>query len=318
MSKILHLDRSVDLYLSMTWNIKGQNHGICGHIYELIDYYLLLDEFFDVRILLCEDINWGILLAAITDKYDLSEDIINKIKSHTIFYDRPERLEGKNILFVDGGLKRSLYNRGIQLAFDNLLSFKCSKFDTFYDIDYKNLTALQDTRVYNDDDYLTAVEYKKKINFDRYKPLADIKTNTALIYITKNCRLISDVDLFKITHKYKFDRYIILTSSPYTYTKKFSHLKRFSFPQMPVANIFSKFDTYIYTPTRSDLKFDCSPRFIAECKFYNKDVIYHDIDDDYLEEDTGLKWRRYDVENDFDSICLKRNDHIVDVVRSLK
>ena len=126
------------------------------------------------------------------------------------------------------------------------------------------------------------------------------------------------MELFKISHKYRFDRYIILTSSPYTYTKRFSHLKRFSFPQMPVANIFSKFDTYIYTPTRSDLKFDCSPRFIAECKFYNKDVIYHDIDDDYLEEDTGLKWRRYDVENDFDSICLKRNDHIVDVVRSLK
>ena len=34
---LLKLDKSYDLYLSMTWN-KRNNHGISGHVYEIIDY----------------------------------------------------------------------------------------------------------------------------------------------------------------------------------------------------------------------------------------------------------------------------------------
>jgi hypothetical protein len=82
---------------------------------------------------------------------------------------------------------------------------------------------------------------------------------------------------------------------------------------MPVENIFEKFDTYIYTPTKGS--FDCSPRFIAECKYYNKNIIYHDIDENYLNVDTGLKFRKYDIDNNFKSLLLNENDEIVSILK---
>lgn len=313
--KALNLSRDVDLYISMTWNFEGQNHGMCGHIFEIVDYYLLLSETHDVRILLCEDIDWVTMETAIRNKYNLTSDEINQLKSHTIFFNRPDKLTGKNILFVDGGLRRSLYHRDIALEFDNILSFKCSIFDTFHDVGYDNMTVLQDNRVYDDDDIKIATNYKKKIYFDRYNDQNIHPTGTALVYVTKNCRKISDVELMRLTVKYKqFDKFMVLTSTPEEYKERLGFSKKFIFPNMPVDHIFEKFDTYIYTPTRSDLTFDCSPRFIAECKYYNRDVIYHNIDGEYLTKDTGLKWRRYDIDNDFQSIFLTSDDDIVDIV----
>ena len=40
MNKILRLDPNYDLWLSYTWS--NNNHGICGHTYEIIDYYHIL------------------------------------------------------------------------------------------------------------------------------------------------------------------------------------------------------------------------------------------------------------------------------------
>ena len=118
---------------------------------------------------------------------------------------------------------------------------------------------------------------------------------------------------------YKFEKYIILTNQPDLYKDKLKDLKNISFPEMPLDNIFEKFDTYIYTPTYSVTKkelgcFDCSPRFIAECKFYDKEVIYHDIDGQYLDVDTGLKYRKYDIDNCFESIHLADNDDIINII----
>ena len=84
---------------------------------------------------------------------------------------------------------------------------------------------------------------------------------------------------------------------------------------MPVNNIFEKFNTYIYTPTRD--KFDCSPRFIAECNFYKKGILYHNINEDYLKIDTGLRYRKYDIENDFKSITLQDDDNIIKIIKSI-
>jgi hypothetical protein len=91
---------------------------------------------------------------------------------------------------------------------------------------------------------------------------------------------------------------------------------------MPVKNIFERFSTYIYTPTYSVTNpkhgcFDCSPRFIAECAFYNKDIIYHNITDEYLSRDTGLKYRRHDIENNMDSIILTPQDDIINILHEI-
>jgi hypothetical protein len=51
------------------------------------------------------------------------------------------------------------------------------------------------------------------------------------------------------------------------------------------------------------LEFDCSPRFVAECEFYNKEVIY---EIDY--HDKGLAARLYDMTHG--DIWLRADDEI--------
>ena len=48
---------------------------------------------------------------------------------------------------------------------------------------------------------------------------------------------------------------------------------------------------------------------------YNKKVIYHNID--YWEEDHGLRVRKWDIDNDFDSLHLKDNDNIIEILKGI-
>jgi hypothetical protein len=81
----------------------------------------------------------------------------------------------------------------------------------------------------------------------------------------------------------------------------------------PIEDLFNKFHVFVYTPVPRH--WDCSPRFIAECKWYNKTVIYEGID--YLAEDHGLRWRQHDIEYDFESLQLKDDDEIISIIRNI-
>ncbi len=239
--------------------------------------------------------------------------LIENIKKNITFANRPKYVTGKNILFVDGGFTRTMLRYGVALSFDNIFSFRCSNKDFHYNLPYKNVTLLQDERVYNDQDNKISINYKKKIKFNIFKDIKKPLTEAALLYITSNCRKLCDDSIIDIIAQYKFDKYVILSNDK-NYKKRFKPFKNIDFPVMPVKNIFERFNTYIYTPTEDN--FDCSPRFIAECSFYNKNVLYHDIDDNYLEIDTGLKYRKYDIENDFKGITLQDDDDIIEIIKS--
>jgi len=312
--RYLKLDKKYDLFITMTWS-GDTNHGISGHLYEVIEYYQLLKNYFKVGILICEDLPWDVIERGISTKYDLSHDDIQNIKASITFANRPKYVVGKNILFVDGGFTRTMLRYGVTLSFDNIFSFRCSNKDFHYNLPYKNITLLQDNRVYNDEDNKKSIDYKKKIKFNIFKNIKKPSIDAALLYVTSNCRKLCDDYLIDLILQYKFDSYVILSDNNKKYKEKFKPFKNIYFPTMPVENIFEKFSTYIYTPTRD--KFDCSPRFIAECNFYNKNVIYHNIDKDYLKIDTGLKYRKYDIQKDFKSISLQQNDDIIEIIKNI-
>jgi hypothetical protein len=46
--------KDYELYITYSWSTT--NHGICGHTFEAIDYYILLSKHIKCAILLCEDI----------------------------------------------------------------------------------------------------------------------------------------------------------------------------------------------------------------------------------------------------------------------
>ena len=294
MSNIVQLDPNYDLWLTYSWS--NNNHGVCGHLYEVIDYYHILKNHFYVGILLCEDIDWPLLELSIRSKYNFTEDEINNIKSNTIFCNRPNLLKGKNILFTDGGVVNT---SSYTLLFDNIMYFACGNKE-IKDNDKSNVYILQDDRVY-EPVKRNGINYKKRILFSRLKDIGVSKKQT-LLYATKNCRHIEDFQQYM-----KYDNILSIVS------KMPDPVEGVEFVVAPVDNIFEQFTTYVYTPV--ERKWDCSPRFLAECRWYGKDIVFHNID--YWDTDHGLYWRWHDIRKDFDSLSLDRDDEIISILKEI-
>jgi hypothetical protein len=294
MNKILRLDPNYDLWLSYSWS--NNNHGICGHTYEVIDYYHVLKEQFKVGILLAEDIDWATFEKSIVSKYDFTDAELKDIKRNTVFANRPTVITGKNILFTDGGI---VNNSNKTLLFDNVLYFACGN-KQIKDNDDENVWILQDDRVY-EPVKRNGINYKKKILFSRLKKIGPGR-NRALLYATKNCRSIADFEQYK---QYG-DVLAIVNVLPQA-------VEGMEFALPPIDDMFEQFTTYVYTPV--ERKWDCSPRFIAECKYYGKQVVYHNID--YWDIDHGLRVRKEDIDNDFESLSLTATDEIVNILKGI-
>lgn len=302
MAKILQLDQdNYDLWISYTWS--NNNHGICGHTFELIDYYFFLKNHFRVGVLLAEDIDWETFQKSITEKYEVTREELDELKKHTVICNRPTLLRGNNILFTDGGV-RSLSH--VTLFFNKIIHFACGDFE-IKDNDDPNVFILQDNRVYAPVKR-NGIHYIKKILFSKYKKITSSEEGN-LLYGTKNCRHIPDEMYQDLLDKYT-GSFLCLTNAE---NKSPFKSERFKFVDMPVSNLFEKFGTYIYTPVPR--KFDCSPRFITECRFYGKKVEYYNID--YWDEDKGLYWRKYDIDNNFDSLFLKEEDELPKILRGI-
>jgi hypothetical protein len=299
MSKILRLDPSYDLWLTYSWS--GNNHGVCGHTFEVIDYFTILKDHFTVGILLAEDIDWAMFEQCIRNKYDFTDAEILAIQQHTVFCNRPTLLTGKNILFVDGGV---INTSRLALYFDHVIYFACGNREICHNTN-PTVHVLQDDRVYAPV-AVNGINYKKRILLDRLKRYTGTPDDRALVYATKNCREVADFGPLQQYHPE-----ILAVVSPSEYNRRPPPGVTFIAP--PVEDIFAKFSTFIYTPVPR--KWDCSPRFIAECKYYDRPVIYHDID--YWEVDHGLYWRHHDIEHDFDSLFLRSTDDIIPILKDI-
>ena len=296
MSKIIQLDPAYDLWLSYTWS--NNNHGICGHTFEVFDYYYILKNHFKTGIFLGEDIDWATVEKSLRAKYSFTDVEIEDIKSNTVFGNRPSLLKGKNILFTDGGVVNM---ENVSLLFDNIMYFACGNKEVKDNIK-PNVWILQDDRVY-EPVKLNGINYKKRILLDKLKPIGESQ-DRAMLYATKNCRDIDDWSEYT-----QYGRILAITNVE----NQPAPVDGFEFVIPPVANIFEQFSTYVYTPVKR--KWDCSPRFIAECKYYGKDVVYHNID--YWDIDHGLYWRKWDIDNDFNSLYLTSNDDIIPIIRGI-
>lgn len=281
-----------DLYLTMSWG-PVSTHGVCGHTFELLEYFMILNKHFNVGIFLCEyDSN---IIEQCLNKYNLTYDEIQHILSRIVFNkgSTPTLIRSTNILVVDGG---SNLLDNVTFLVNNLLAFSCQQ---PYD---KRFMYLQDERLYDSND-ITSIDYKKKIYFDKFKPI-DKSYNNTLLYGTSNCRPISTSYLKNLdTDK----NYILVTNSYYDTPSNVEIYRP------PVNNLFELFDTYIYTSVPR--VWDCSPRFLAECKYYNKKIIFDTQYD--IKQDLGLYYRVYDIKNDFDSLYLKQDDQIIQILKGI-
>lgn len=294
--KILQLDPAYQLWLTASWSTN--NHGICGHTFEIFDYYYILKDHFKVGILFSEDIDWTIVELAVRSKYSFTDSEISDIKANIRFADRPRVLRGSNILFVDGGVVNTA---SVALYFDNVFYFACGNKE-IKDNNKDNVYILQDNRVY-EPVKRNGIDYKKRILFDKLTPISTSK-DRVLLYATKNCRDIDNYDELR-----QYGNILAITNKENTPAP----VDGITFIIPPVQDLFEQFTTYVYTPVKR--QWDCSPRFIAECQYYGKQVVYHNID--YWDVDLGLYWRKWDMEHDFESLYLKPNDAIISIIKDI-
>lgn len=305
MSKILNLVK-YDLVLSTSFE---NNFGVSGHLYELIDYYHILKiNEINTVIVLTDGTTIDIFKKAILEKYNFTSAEVDNIFNNTIECFKPKLIRANNICIVDG----SPTFGGCSIIVENMFLLRCHCKDYSYFKKQKSIKKtylLQDYGLYNErenDLPIEPIDYVKKILWRKYSHPKKIKTNTALLYLTTNCRELSLDAVNKTIKKYPYEKYLIVTNN----IEKYKPIESTTIivEKAPVNNLFEKFDTYIYTPTKG--KTDCSPRFIVECEVFNKKVIY---DIEYIA--AGVERRKQIIEKDLLSLHLNDDDDFVKIVK---
>jgi hypothetical protein len=296
---IAYIPEEYDLCLTYTYG--PYETGMTGHIFECIEYYYILKKHFKPCIMIPEaTVSKEYLEKTIRDKYVFTNEEVCDILDNILIFDKPKLVRGKAGLIVDAGFNK-LASVGAHYLFDKVMVFPC---DVFCYKEKENVIAFQDDRIYGTEGVCESHHYIKKILLDKYKPIGPAD-NKKLIYATKNARGLKE-DYYTQIEKDIDGEFLLLTNAEI----QMDLSDRFHIEEMPVQNLMEKFDTYVYTPIEK--KWDCSPRFIVECKYYGKNVEYYQID--YLDVDHGLRWRIHDIEHNYDSLFLREDDEIIKLV----
>lgn len=305
MSKIVDLKKYT---LTFTTSFECP-HGVSGHLYEMIDYfYICSQNNINCCILLTDTTSKDLFALAVKEKYNFTEQEFNYMIEHTIECPVPKIIMANNICVVDGSWRFG----SCVIYTNNIFLLRCSEteFERFHNHKtIKQTHLMQDFNLYPErfeELDIKVVHYIKKILWSKYKIPNLVKTNTALFYLTTNCRALPPNDIEALINKHEFDHYLVVTNDIDMY--KSLEADDVTVSSAPVNNLFEKFDSYIYTAT--PLKADCSPRFIVECAVFNKDVIF---EIDYM--DPGVKQRQLAIERDINELLLSNNDHFVTYVK---
>lgn len=270
-------------------------HGISGHTYELLEYwyYLKVLHCIDVAVL-CTAHKPEVMLNIAHNRYTFTDVELSMLKS--CLYD------GTNILlarlpitiWVDGCTH---YDPSAAALAKRNIAFACNNAE---DLDKMDL-VLGDTRIYD----IPCDHYVKKLLFSKFKPVtATLPDKVAMLYCTYQARKLKPEYIRTLPERFpEFDRFVLITNDDIQPAGKIT------VQQPPVNNIFELFTTYIYSPLKISWPGemgvgDCSPRFPAECTYFNKTII---ID---APVNRGLAVRLRDCRS-LDNITLTKEDPLV-------
>lgn len=211
------------------------------------------------------------------------------------------------LLVADGNLKATGYN-GIHFIARMIFGFMCEPDPGYLPGMPRNITYLQDYRIYGKNTLHHSINYVKKLPFKYYKPCAEIDKKLGMMYMTYVCRKVSPETVVKYLRMSGCESASLVT--PYR-LKEYDGLPGITQVTAPVPGFFDTFGTYIYLPVQR--KFDCSPRLVTECYMHGKNVF---MDLDY--SDPGLTVRKTDAERNLQSLNLKEGDAILDVIEEYR
>ena len=327
-----------DLIIMYTWDINGYyDNRVCGHMYEVIEYFWLLKDYFNTKIIFPEEYN----LEKVVAKYDFNEDEIQEIRNACI--PRPKTgivrtRKGKGlILVVDGNLgnfKGFLYGIPVQ--------FSCGKLGLVPKEKDQNWYLLHDNRICDTNEFVgyevnpatRKYNYTKKILFDRIPIILrntkfeNLNPLTGLLYLTSNCKYLNEEQIIETVKKFseigpkygtslsnRFMKYVIVTD----YEININNILAYTDPKISIEiidimgnpiDIFKlDFSHYIYTNVKRE--WDCSNRLIAECQHNKRSVI---IDINYYDNALQTRMRDSFPHTIYNNLNLTKDDSIIDIL----
>jgi hypothetical protein len=259
---------------------------ICGHFFEAIDLYLVLQS----RGIRSKILTFSRYFKQFFDRYvdslydsaiKINHDDIVYINSFVIELDGP-------VVILDGALNQ------VFVKAPSSILLLCSKFSVRHvlspikyilrDFRFMNYEFMKEKFHVFDDyefDQVIHLNYVKKIAFDFYY----------------HPPYFEDRYLFYFGNRIKEIDYPLIKSDKFLYIKD----------SLPIPKFHQKFYVYIYTPTKR--KYDCSNRLIKECQFFGKPVIF-DIDYD----DPALHIRYKDP---LTAVTYTDNDDLINLIKDL-
>ena len=277
MLNYLKVDCDILLYHSYWGSKKGR--GLNGHVFEILDYYNLLKNHFKVKCYFPE--YHESLIRQATERYIVDFNFNDFIFEH-------HKLVAANCsLNTDGNYVFFHENQ----ILGKKLAFSCGspKLDPEH-LRPKNVIYLEDHRIYEPRE--NSINYVKKIDCSIMK-VPDIFDNRVFAHVTEACKAVQIEPLIK-----KYPNLLCYSDYlPESYHVTNKLVK------------FGMFNKFVYTPVARH--FDCSPRLIAECDYFNIPVEYYNID----YKDIGLETRQQDIKTK--SYLLKQDDPIIDILKSL-
>jgi hypothetical protein len=287
---------------------------ICGDLFQSFEhFYLSRKNKINACLFLSIHVDKERIEQCFKQKYNFDESEFEEIFSHIYIIPIKEFIKKrmyqtsfKIICFPGIHQLYQLYT-GIIIQHQKAVAFACMPVDESRTI--FNLEVFQDYRIYGDT-FLNnkTYNYVRKLLLDKYKKPESNTEDTALIYIKNFVKNHTIENTIRMMKEYKFKKYLICVDKPFYPT--FSKLKNAQVEviTLPIDDIFSKFSTYIYSLIKdnTDKVIDCSSRFLIECKYFNKDIIF---DGDI--KDKGLYFRKQDLENDIECLNLKDNDYFI-------
>jgi hypothetical protein len=301
---MVNIDPSYDVVLTYSPIVE-----ITGHLFECFDYWLVLRSRWKTGILFFGGLDMDGLRVAWESKYNVP---FSEVEKDIIYMPMLERTSdykvfsfghGTRVLLCDGNIKSLDWNRMI-FSTDRLYGFLC-EYDDFHKMQFnKHIKYLADYRVYGRPRFFDSFDYVKKLPFRYYRKVETKTENVGMMYVTFKCRMVSPDIILKYHWMSRCEKTILIV--PYR-KEEFDGIPGVEQVVAPVDDLFSKFNTYIYTPVGR--KFDCSPRLVTECFFQGRNV-FKDLD--YF--DSGLEVRYEDASKRLETLDLTEDDEIFKIL----
>ena len=290
---------------------KDEKERICGHTFEVMDYYLFLKDLgYQCKIIIFDKFkDKEKLFNAWEDKYILNINYRDDIIFQNIKFNKLNNLNYLGTVIITSGIDL-FWSQIINLRARKIISFQCEEFDYTDYLKKPNFYLLRDERIYeNKNNSDKTFNYIKKLYFKKYKKFRSKKSkNNQLIYINSKLKSLSKSQIKKIINEYKLQNTLFISGTSLSDVEMNKYNEFGEVKIAPVNNLFYEFNELILTPNTRN--FDCSPRFITECKYYDKKITF--TFDPIV--DRGLFWRWQDIYYDFDSLELKKGDLIESVL----